>query len=117
MEAESAPRVRATVKAPLLLSIFHIRGGEMFKPLILALRTGYRVQNTAAEDLGKVEEVVLDETSGKIIYAVIAYGGLLHGGTRLIAVPWERLRMQREQKEFFFNIDKETLVRAPHFER
>ena len=31
----------------------------MFKPVILSLGSGYKVRNSAGEDLGKIEEIVL----------------------------------------------------------
>src|ERR1700704_2489393 len=89
----------------------------MTKPVVLSVSTlmGYKVRNAGAEDLGKVEELVIDQESGRVLYAVLSFGGLLHH--QLVAIPWERLRMQPDGKAFFLNIDKETLRNAPHFDR
>jgi sporulation protein YlmC with PRC-barrel domain len=89
----------------------------MFKPVILSVNAGYKAQNNSGEDLGKIEEIVIDQDSGRVMYAVLSHGGFLHGGNRLVALPWQRLRMQDDQKKFLMNIDRETLHNAPHFER
>lgn len=89
----------------------------MFKPVILSLGTGYKVRNAAGDDLGRIEEIVLDQADGCVHYGVLSSGGFLHVGTQLVAIPWARLQMQNDQKSFFLNIDKETLKNGPHFDR
>jgi hypothetical protein len=89
----------------------------MFRAIILSLGSSYKVQNAAREALGRVEELVVDQATGRIMYAVIAHGGFLRGESRLIALPWERLRMQIDQKQFVLNIDKKALAHAPQFDR
>lgn len=34
------------------------------------------VKNGAGEDLGKIEDFMLDTESGRIVYAVLSFGGL-----------------------------------------
>jgi len=91
----------------------------MSKPVVLsmAVLTGYRVRNTAGEDLGKLEELVLDEDTGRVLYGVLSTGGFLGLGNRLIGIPWKRLTIQPDQKGFMLNIDKETLEHAPSFDK
>jgi len=89
------------------------------KPIILSMTnvTGYKVRNAAAEDLGKIEDIVLEDEGGRILYGIVSVGGFLHIGNRLIAIPWYRLRLEPDEKTFLLNIDKETLENAPHFDR
>jgi sporulation protein YlmC with PRC-barrel domain len=91
----------------------------MSKPVVLSMTalTGHRVRNTAGEDLGKLEELVLDEESGRLLYGVLHTGGFLGLGNRLISIPWKRLTIQPDHKGFILNIDKETLEHAPSFEK
>ena len=65
----------------------------MSKPIVLSLSTltGHKVKNAAGEDLGKIEDLVLDETSGRILYGILSSGGFLGMGNRLVAIPWNRL--------------------------
>src|ERR1700721_1358896 len=39
--------------------------------------TGDRVRNTAGDDLGKIEEIMIDLASGRVAYAVLSFGGFL----------------------------------------
>jgi sporulation protein YlmC with PRC-barrel domain len=91
----------------------------MSNPVVLSLNTltGYKVQNAAGEDLGKIDDLVVDQKSGRVLYAVLAFGGILGIGNRLAAVPWRRLRLREYQKAFLLNIDQETLQHAPTFDK
>lgn len=79
--------------------------------------TGDRVRNQAGEDLGSVEEIMLDLPSGKIAYAVIAFGGFLGIGDKLFAVPWNALRVDEGEHEFILDVDRATLENAPGFDK
>ena len=79
--------------------------------------TGDKVRNRAGEDLGKIEEVMLDVSSGEVAYAVISFGGFLGLGDKLFAVPWSALELNAEAHEFLLEADKETLENAPGFDK
>src|SRR5918911_5710212 len=53
--------------------------------------TGDSVKNAAGEDLGKVDEIMIDIPSGRVAYVVLSFGGFLRMGNKLFAVPWEVL--------------------------
>jgi len=59
--------------------------------------TGDDVRSPAGEDLGKIEEVMLDMTSGKVTYAVLSFGGVLGMGSKLFAIPWSALELPGQQ--------------------
>ena len=40
------------------------------------------------KSLGTIKELMIEMSSGKISYAVLAFGGFLGMGDRLFAVPW-----------------------------
>src|ERR1035437_8694811 len=67
---------------------------------ILAASTlaGDSVRNSAGEDLGKVNELMVDIPSGRIAYAVLSFGGILGMGNKLFAVPWSALRVDEDEK-------------------
>ena len=52
---------------------------------------GDNVVNGVGEDLGKIEEIMLDVPLGRIAYAVLSFGGFLGIGNRLFAIPWQAL--------------------------
>ena len=54
---------------------------------------GNDVRNSAGEDLGKVDEIMIDIPSGRVAYAVLSFGGVMKMGNKLFAVPWNALRV------------------------
>ena len=58
---------------------------------------GRSVRNPAGEDLGKIEELMIDLPTGRLAYAVISFGGFLGIGDKLFAVPWQALALERAQ--------------------
>ncbi len=79
--------------------------------------TGDRVRNSAGEDLGKVEEIMVDVPTGRIAYAVLSFGGFLGMGNKLFAIPWQALTLDEAEHEFVLNVDKQTLENAPGFDK
>ena len=76
-----------------------------------------KVVNSKGEELGKIEEFMIDLASGRIIYAVLSFGGFLGMGSKLFAVPWEALKLDTENKRFVLDVDKERLKDAPGFDK
>lgn len=74
---------------------------------------GANVFNRQGENVGDVKDVVLDN-NGAVAYVIVSTGGFLGVGDRLHAVPWSALD-SREKKDFFIDIDKESLQKAPSF--
>jgi len=75
------------------------------------------VRNSKNEDLGDIEEFVVDARDGSIPYAVLEFGGFLGVGDKFFAVPPRSLRADNEKKEFVFDVDKERLKSAPGFDK
>jgi sporulation protein YlmC with PRC-barrel domain len=78
---------------------------------------GDSVKNAAGEDLGNVNEIMIDIPSGRVAYAVLSFGGVFGIGSKLFAVPWEVLTVDEDRKCFVLNVDKATLERAPGFDK
>jgi sporulation protein YlmC with PRC-barrel domain len=78
---------------------------------------GDRVRNTAGADLGKVEEIMIDLSSGRVAYVVLSFGGFLGIGDKLFAVPWDALRVDEGEHEFILDMDKQSLENAPGFDK
>ncbi len=85
--------------------------------LSAATITGDEVCNMQNEKLGKIQDVMLDITEGKIRYAVLASGGFLGMGDHLFAVPWKALKQNKENKCFMLDVDVERLKNAPGFDK
>ena len=75
------------------------------------------VKNAAGENLGKIEDLMIDLHSGRIAYAVLSFGGFLKMGNKLFAIPWEALKLDTVKKEFILHIDKSHLEKATGFDK
>jgi hypothetical protein len=86
---------------------------------VLAASTlaGNTVRNSAGDDLGKIDEIMIHIPSGKVAYAVLSFGGFLRMGNKLFAVPWSALKVDEDEKCFILNVDKERLENAPGFDK
>ncbi|HII79774.1 MAG TPA: PRC-barrel domain containing protein [Methanosarcina sp.] len=56
---------------------------------------GAKVFTIKDEELGKIEEVMIDSERGKIAYVVLACDCFLGMKCKLFAVPWEALKASR----------------------
>lgn len=89
------------------------------RPQVLSATTmiGDPVKNQSGEDLGKLEELMLDLDTGQIAYAVLSFGGFMGLGNKLFAIPWQALKIDTDRKCFVFDVPKETLEEAPGFDK
>ena len=78
---------------------------------------GDEVRNRADEDLGKIEDLMIDTRDGRVAYAVLSFGGLMDIGDKLFAVPMEALRLDNAEKCFLLDKPKEELKNAPGFDK
>ena len=78
---------------------------------------GNAVFNEKDEDLGEINEFMLDMNSGRVRYAALSFGGFLGMGDKLFAVPWDALKLDTVNKRFVLNVDKTRLESAPGFDK
>jgi hypothetical protein len=78
---------------------------------------GAKVINAQAEDLGRIEDIVLDARNNRVAYAILSFGGFLGLGDRHFALPWEALSFDLSQRVAVLDIDKDRLRNAPGFEK
>ena len=78
---------------------------------------GTRVVNRMNEDMGNVEDIVIDVLTGRIVHAVLSFGGFLGLGEKLYAVPWKALRYVKEMKVYVLNVDRDQIELGPSFDK
>lgn len=78
---------------------------------------GMDVRNAQNESLGDLNDLVIDVNRCQVVYSVLGFGGVLGVGEKLFAVPWRSLKLDRAEKTFVLNIDKDKLRNAPGFDR
>jgi sporulation protein YlmC with PRC-barrel domain len=76
---------------------------------------GKKVISQKGEDLGKIEDIVLSK-EGCLDYIVLAPGGLLGTGDRLIPIPWKAVKTGAQADTIIVDMDKGQLEKAPNFE-
>lgn len=92
---------------------------DRLRPVALSATSliGDGVVNPQGEDLGKVEEIMIDIHSGKVAYVVLSFGGFLGLGEKLFAIPWEAMTIDTHRKVFVLAVDRATLEKAPGFDK
>lgn len=82
---------------------------------------GMNIQNLQGDQVGEVEDIVLNVRTGKVNYAAVSYGGFLGIGDNLFAVPFEAFKVGKErgQDEYVLVLDvtKEQLEGAEGFDK
>ncbi len=78
--------------------------------------TGAKVTSAAGENLGDINDFVVDQRGHIQGFAVIGMGGFLGIGEKLTPVPWNMLAGSGE-KRFALNADKAKLQAAPTVDR
>jgi len=80
---------------------------------------GSHVRNEAGEDLGRLEQIMLNISSGHIGYGVLSVGGFLGIGAKMVAVPWSAFHIEEVEQgpRLMLDVDRKTLEDAPGFEK
>ena len=78
---------------------------------------GITVYNTAGENIGEVDDLILSN-DGRIQNAVLGVGGFLGMGEKLVSVPFSDLKMSRDDRgnvHLVLNSSRQSLQSAPEF--
>jgi hypothetical protein len=76
---------------------------------------GTNVYGAGDEKIGSIERVMIDKRSGKVSYAVLAFGGFLGMGHEHYPVPWPQLNYDTRLEGYRTNISKQQLEGAPKY--
>ncbi len=67
---------------------------------------GMEVRNRSNEDLGNIEDVILDDASEKIKFVTVSFGGIFGFGETLAAVPVSQFNIQEKDGKKFVILEK-----------
>lgn len=109
---DTAPTVDTTPGVPVT--------GED-SPSRLSVLLDYDVWNQNGEQVGDVEDMILDLDNSRISYVIVGTGGFLGIGEKEVLVPWNSLQVHPEtgdavgapENAFILLADQETLENAP----
>jgi sporulation protein YlmC with PRC-barrel domain len=91
--------------------------GQRINAYMVEKILGSKVINLKGETLGKIEDLVIDIDTGRIVYAVLESGGFVGMGDKLLPVPWKSLAALPSEGIFFLNQSKEQMAKAPAFDK
>ncbi|MBL0319305.1 MAG: PRC-barrel domain-containing protein [Alphaproteobacteria bacterium] len=91
----------------------------MTNEILLSASTlnGNDVKNAEGENLGHVKDIMIDTENNRVSYYVLSFGGILGMGDKLFAIPPEAMKLNRNDKCFILNIDKDRLKNENGFDK
>ena len=76
---------------------------------------GTEVYGLAKEKVGEIDHLMIDKLSGRVIYAVMSFGGFLGLGHSHYPVPWAALKYDTGLGGYRTGITEQQLKDAPEF--
>jgi sporulation protein YlmC with PRC-barrel domain len=88
----------------------------------LSQTIGMPVRNKNNENIGKIDDLVIDMKSGDVCYAALSFGGVAGIGSKLFAVPLQAMTFKfgdpnkANDRAFIFDVNKDQLDKSPGFD-
>lgn len=77
----------------------------------------FSVMSSDDQQLGSIEDLVLDPQDGQVKYALVSLNSGVGLTVEVIPVPWEHLKLQgNNQQAFVLDANQQTLQEAPSFD-
>lgn len=76
---------------------------------------GTDVYSPQEEKIGDIDHLMIDKQSGRVLYAVMSFGGFLGLGQSHYPVPWSALHYDTSLGGYMTNITEDQLRNAPSF--
>jgi len=93
------------------------KSADMYGVVLASKIIGEAVVNRQDKNLGKIHELVIDAKEGRLVYAVLSFGGFMGMGNKLFAMPWEAFEFSNTENKLILNVDKKKLETAPGFDK
>ena len=90
-----------------------LKKDETFSLISADMVQGTNIYNRNGDDLGSVDDLMIDKRSGKVAYAVVTYGGFLGMGAERRALPWGVLTYDTELGGYVVGAEDDALRAAP----
>jgi sporulation protein YlmC with PRC-barrel domain len=78
---------------------------------------GTKIYSATGDNLGSIDDIMIDEKSGNIAYAIMSIGGFLGIGSRYYPLPWSMLRYDADLSGYVVDVDRAQLKGAPAYGR
>lgn len=74
--------------------------------------TGTSVRNAEGEDIGDIEDFVIDASQGQVAYTIVSFGGFWGIGEKFAAVPATAIQIQPRRNVARLDADRQTLEKV-----
>ena len=79
---------------------------------------GKELENAQGENVGEIQDLIVDVNGGRAHYAIVSFGGLMGVGDKLFAYPVSQIKPARADRDkLTLNVDKARLKDAPGFDK
>jgi sporulation protein YlmC with PRC-barrel domain len=110
--AQTAARTERSSEFSQSLSYQEYLKGEDLRASKLV---GARVRNAVGDSLGEIEELVIASKDRDDMLVIVSVGGLLDVGDKLVALPYDDLRVSPDGDTFYIDRTEAQLKAAPAF--
>ena len=79
---------------------------------------GAKVTNFQNQDIGDIDELLIEPATGQVRFAVLSIGGFLGLGSTKVAVPWLAFQFGNDgsKTKYLLDATRERLEKAPRVE-
>jgi hypothetical protein len=74
------------------------------------------VRDQMGEEYGRIKELLVEPSSGRIVMAVLAYGGILGMGDHTKLIPWTALQLNPNTHDYVITLDRKLMETAPELD-
>ncbi len=74
---------------------------------------GTKVYSPNGDELGHIDDIIIEPVSGRVVYGVLQFGGVLGLGAEYHPVPFGRLSYDEGRGGYVTELTKEQLESAP----
>lgn len=79
--------------------------GNNRQVLSAATVIGHEVKNPRGESLGKVQDVIIDPETGRVVGAVLKYENALKEAHQVSAIPWNSITLSKQDGSLYVDAD------------
>lgn len=81
--------------------------------MLISAMMGREVENLAEEQLGHLDDVVIDTATGRVLFAIVEHGGFLDIGDEDVAIPLTAMAIGSENDELLLDLPEDTFDAYP----
>lgn len=91
----------STGSSPKLISSSKVQGTEVYGP--------------GGDHVGEIDHMMIERVSGRVVYAVMSFGGFLGMGKDFYPIPWNALKYDTTLDGYRTDITREQVEGAPAY--